>query len=91
MVWNIFMWKVFCTYLIKSYATKTYGNVDVQIKVFLTSLLFGEDWPHEGPGRFNRDTHWIGGLVDLRLQCNNVRFSIKSLLIGFEVFLPHKC
>jgi hypothetical protein len=31
-------------YLTKHYAMKTYGGVDVQIHVFLTSALVGGEW-----------------------------------------------
>jgi hypothetical protein len=37
------------------------GGVDVEIRVSLTSELFGDEWSASGPGRFTRDTHWIGG------------------------------
>jgi hypothetical protein len=42
---------------------KTYGGVDVQIHLFLTSTLFGAEWPASRPGRFTPGTHWTGGCV----------------------------
>jgi hypothetical protein len=33
-----------CAQLIKHYAKKAYGGVDVQIQVLLTSALFGGEW-----------------------------------------------
>jgi hypothetical protein len=31
---------------------KTYGGLDVQIHVFLTSALVGDEWSGSRPGRF---------------------------------------
>jgi hypothetical protein len=47
---------------------KTYGGVDVQIHVFLTSALVGAEWSASLPDRFNPGEsapgkHWIGGWV----------------------------
>jgi hypothetical protein len=44
---------------------KAYAGVDIYIHIFLTSALGGE-WSASRPGRFDLDTHWIGGLVDRR-------------------------
>jgi hypothetical protein len=49
----------------------TYGEVDVQIQVFLTSALVGGEWLDSRIGRFTPGvkaslTYWIGGSVDLR-------------------------
>jgi hypothetical protein len=41
-----------CAYLIKHYAMKAYGGVDVQGNVFLTSVLAGGKWSASRPGRF---------------------------------------
>jgi hypothetical protein len=41
-----------CAYLIKHYATKAYGGVDVQFHVFLASALVRGDWSASRPGRF---------------------------------------
>jgi hypothetical protein len=50
---------------------KTYGGVDVQTHVFLTSALTGGEWSASRPGRFTPEeraphTHWIGGCVGPR-------------------------
>jgi hypothetical protein len=50
---------------------KRYWGVDVQIHVFLTSVLVAREWSASRPSRFAlRETapgiHWIGGLVDPR-------------------------
>jgi hypothetical protein len=54
----------FC--LIKHYAMKAYGGVDIYIHIFLTSALAGGEWSASRPGRFTPGerapgTHWIGG------------------------------
>jgi hypothetical protein len=51
--------------LIKHYAKKAYGGVDVYIHLFLTSALAGGEWSASRPGRFipgerAPGTHWIG-------------------------------
>jgi hypothetical protein len=38
--------------VIKHYAMKAYGGVDVYIYVFLTETLFGDEWSASRPGRF---------------------------------------
>jgi hypothetical protein len=50
---------------------KTYGEVAVQIHVFLTSALVGGEWSASLPARFTpgekpSSIHWIGGWVDPR-------------------------
>jgi hypothetical protein len=50
---------------------KTYGGVDVQIHVFLTSALVGGEWSASHPGLFTPGerapgTHWIEGWMDPR-------------------------
>jgi hypothetical protein len=40
-----------CAQLIKHCTMKTYGGVDVQIRVFLTSVLDGREWPASSSGR----------------------------------------
>jgi hypothetical protein len=42
----------------------TYGGVDVQIHIFLTSALAGGEWSASCLGRFTPGTHWIGGWVN---------------------------
>jgi hypothetical protein len=50
---------------------KTYGGVDVQIHIYMTSVLVGGEWSDSRPGRFTLGetapgTHCIGGRVDPR-------------------------
>jgi hypothetical protein len=56
---------------------KTYGGVDVEIHVFLTSALVEGKWSAPRPGRFNpeegdHDTHWIRGWVGPRTGLEDV-------------------
>jgi hypothetical protein len=56
---------------------KTYGGVDVEIHIFLTSALAGGEWSASRPGRFTpgeRDpgTYGIGGWVDHRAGLDDV-------------------
>jgi hypothetical protein len=45
---------------------ETYGGMDVQIHVFLTSVLIGEEWLASRPGRFTSGKeHWF--LLERRL------------------------
>jgi hypothetical protein len=51
---------------------KAYGGVNVQIHIFLTSALVGDEWSasrngHFTPGEIVPGTHWIGGWVDPRV------------------------
>jgi hypothetical protein len=71
---------------------KTYGGVDVQIHVFLTSALAGGEWSVSRPGRFNPgerapDTHWIGGWVGPRAGLDDVEKRKFLTLPGFELHL----
>jgi hypothetical protein len=50
---------------------KAYGGVDVQIHIFLISVLVGDKWSPSRPDRFTSGerasgTDWIGGWVDPR-------------------------
>jgi hypothetical protein len=63
---------------------KTYGGVDVQIQLFLTSEQAGGEWSDSRPCRFTPSerapgTHWIGGSIDPRKvkilklkKCNDI-------------------
>jgi hypothetical protein len=56
---------------------KTYGGVDVQIHVFLTSAQVGGEWSASRPCRFTPgerapSTHWIGGWVGPRTSLDDV-------------------
>jgi hypothetical protein len=51
---------------------KTYGGVDVQGNLFLTSALAGDKWSASRPGFFipgliASGPHWMGGWVDPRI------------------------
>jgi hypothetical protein len=56
---------------------KTYGGVDVQSHIFLTSTLAGGEKSVSRPCRFNPKekapgTHWIGGWLDPRAGLDDV-------------------
>jgi hypothetical protein len=58
---------------------KTYGGVDVQTHLFLTSALAGAEWSAFSPGRFTAGkrsfgTHWIGGWFGLRTSWRREKF-----------------
>jgi hypothetical protein len=55
----------------------TYGGVDVQIRIFLTTALAGGEWSASRPGCFTPEkratnTHWIGGWVNPRTALEDV-------------------
>jgi hypothetical protein len=69
---------------------KTYGGVDVQIHIFLTSALDGGEWSASHPGRFtpretNHGTHWIGGWVGPRTGLDDIDRSKILPLPGLEL------
>jgi hypothetical protein len=69
---------------------KTYGRVDVQIHVFLTSALVGSEWSASRPSRFNPrkgapDTHCIGGWVDPRAGPDDMEKRKLLTLQGLEL------
>jgi hypothetical protein len=49
-----------CAQLIKHYAMKAYGGVDVYIHIFLTSALVGGEWSASRPGRFTTEKKLLG-------------------------------
>jgi hypothetical protein len=51
---------------------KAYGGVDVEIHVFLTSLLAGGQWSASRPCRFTPGAYWIGGWVGSRTDVDDV-------------------
>jgi hypothetical protein len=76
--------------LIKHYAMKAYGGVEVYIHVFLTSALVGGEWSASRPCRFTpgeRDpgTHWIGGWVGPKAGLDDVERRKISPLPGLEL------
>jgi hypothetical protein len=57
---------------------KAYGEMDVLVRVFLTSALVGGEWSALRPCRFTpveraSDTHWIGGWVGPRTGLGDIR------------------
>jgi hypothetical protein len=56
---------------------KTYGGMNVQTHIFLTSALVGLKWSASRSGRLNPgerapDTHWIGGWMGPRASLNDM-------------------
>jgi hypothetical protein len=74
-----------CAYLIKHYAMKAYGGVDVWIHIFLTSALVRGEWSASSPGRFIPSTHWIGDWVDHRSGLDDVEKRKFLTLLGLEL------
>jgi hypothetical protein len=69
---------------------ETYGGVDVQTHVFLTSALVGGEWSASRPGRFTPGervpgTHWIGGCVGPRAGLGDVEKRKFLTLPGLEL------
>jgi hypothetical protein len=69
---------------------ETYGGVEVQIHLFLTSALFGGEWSASRPGCFAPgeripDTHWIGRWVGPRAGLDDVEGRKILLLLGLEL------
>jgi hypothetical protein len=63
--------------LIKHYAMKAYGEMDVWIHIFLTSALVGGEWSPSRPGRFTArewspSTHGIGCWVGPRASLDDM-------------------
>jgi hypothetical protein len=75
--WCIFNIKDKVVPVIKHYAMKAYGGVDVLIHIFLTSALAGGEWSASRPCHFIPEedprTHWIGGWVDPRAGLDDVK------------------
>jgi hypothetical protein len=69
---------------------KTYGGVDVQMHIFLTSALVGGEWSASRPGCFtpggkSPGTHWTGGWVGPRTGLDDVETENFFLLPGLEI------
>jgi hypothetical protein len=68
----------------------SYGGVDVQIHIFLTSALIGGEWSASRPGRFTPrkrapGINWIGGWVGTRTGLNDVEKTKFLLSPGLEL------
>jgi hypothetical protein len=66
---------------------KTYGGVDVEIHVFLTSALAGSEWSASHPGRFSPGTLRIGGWVGPRAGLHDMEKRKFLTLPGLELRL----
>jgi hypothetical protein len=69
---------------------KMYGELDVFIHIFLTSVLVGGEWSASRPGRFTPGkrapgTHWIGGLVIPRPSLDDMEKRKFLTLPGLEL------
>jgi hypothetical protein len=69
---------------------KTYGGMDVEIYVFLTSALVGGEWSASRPGHFNprgniSGTQWIGSWVGPRAGLDDVDEREILTLPGLEL------
>jgi hypothetical protein len=67
---------------------KTYGGVDVQIHVFLTSALVGGERLDSRPGRFTPGIHWRGSWVGPRTGLDDVERRKIFPLPGLELRPP---
>jgi hypothetical protein len=68
---------------------KAYGEVNVEIHIFLTSALAGGEWPASLFGRFTfgertLGTHWMGGWVGPRAGLDDVEKRKFLTLPGLE-------
>jgi hypothetical protein len=71
---------------------KAYGGVDVQIHIFLTSVLARDEWSDLRPSRFTPGeiapcTHWVEGWVDPRAGLDDVEKRKFLPLPGLELRL----
>jgi hypothetical protein len=69
---------------------KAYGEVDVQIHIFLISVLAVGEWSVSRPGRFTSEerslgTHLLGGWVGPRAGLEDVENRKFSTLPGLEL------
>jgi hypothetical protein len=69
---------------------KTYGRLDVQIHVFLTSALFGGEWSVSRlgrltPGERTPGSHWIGSWVGPRAGLEEVEKKKFLILPGLKL------
>jgi hypothetical protein len=69
---------------------KTYGGVDVEIHIFLTSALVGDEWSVSRtyrftPGKEPPVTHFIGGWVDPRAGLDGTKDTTMNSLSRYFV------
>jgi hypothetical protein len=69
---------------------KAYGEVEVQIHIFLTSALVWGEWSASLPGHFTPgetapNTHWIEDWVDPRASLGNMQNRKFLTLPGLEL------
>jgi hypothetical protein len=69
---------------------KTYGGVDIQVQIFLTSALVGGGWSTSRSGRFTPEetvpgTACIGGWVGPRASLDDVEKRKFLTLLGCEL------
>jgi hypothetical protein len=74
----------------KLYSMKAYGGVDVQIHIFLTSALVGDEWSASRPCRFTPEeracgTLWRAGWVGPRTGLDDVEMRKFLTLTGLEL------
>jgi hypothetical protein len=67
---------------------KTYGGVDVQIHILLTSALARDEWLPSRPDSFTPGKHWIGCWVGPRAGLDDVEKRKFLTLHGLEL-RPH--
>jgi hypothetical protein len=75
--------------LLKHYAMKASGEMDVEIHIFLSSALAGSEWSAPRLGRFTTGkrasgTHWIKGCVKPRAGLDEVEKRKFFSIQGFE-------
>jgi hypothetical protein len=76
--------------VIKHYAMKTYGGVNVKIHMFMISVLDGGEWTalrpgHVTPGERVPSAHWIIGWVGPRTSLDDVERRKILPLPGLEL------
>jgi hypothetical protein len=85
-----------CAYLIKHYATKVYGRVEVYIHAFFTSALGEVEWSASQPSRFTlrerpSSIHGIGGSMGPGVGLDAVKKMEVSCPAGNPTPLSHPC
>jgi hypothetical protein len=73
---------------------KTYGGVDVQIDIFLTSALLEGEWSDSRPSRLTPGErapgiHWIGGWMGPRFGLDDMEENKFLTLLGLELRLSY--